>query len=289
MNWADLEVILALSRHSTLGDAAAALQLNASTVSRRVRALEEALGVPLVEQVGNRLVLTQEGEKAVATAAQMEAQTHVLTRQVSGAATKMEGVIRFGALDMFAAFHLDTIARFHAAHPRVRIELISDTRVESLAKREIDVAFRVTTRPAETLVGRKVLSTPYAIFAAPVHDATSDVSALPYCGWSKGLGARVTDAWMEQHLAEDQVVFRCNQPMAMLEACKAGVGAALLPIPYARAAGGMVQRSPELDGFETDIWILTHRDLHKQERIKQWMGVVSDALVAFGDAHASSA
>ena len=60
-DWQDLKFLLALVEHGSLPAAAEALDVNRTTVSRRIASLEQRLGVKLVQKVGRSLVPTDAG------------------------------------------------------------------------------------------------------------------------------------------------------------------------------------------------------------------------------------
>jgi DNA-binding transcriptional LysR family regulator len=72
-NWNDLRFLLAIRRGQTLRAAARQLQVDDTTVSRRLAALQSNLGTRLVRRRGdNRWVLTEVGEMVACRAEAME-------------------------------------------------------------------------------------------------------------------------------------------------------------------------------------------------------------------------
>src|SRR6516164_3558540 len=65
LEWSDLRVVLAVARSKTLRASALSLHVNQSTVSRRVAALEEALGVRLFERLDGVMTATRAGEAVI--------------------------------------------------------------------------------------------------------------------------------------------------------------------------------------------------------------------------------
>ncbi len=80
MNWDDLRYVLAVARTETLSDAARDLRVSVSTVSRRLRALEQDVGAALFKKMARGAVLTVAGEQMIAVAESMEHLTHDLDR-----------------------------------------------------------------------------------------------------------------------------------------------------------------------------------------------------------------
>jgi DNA-binding transcriptional LysR family regulator len=93
MSWDDLRDILAVARHGTLTDGARALQVNPTTVTRRLRALERETGTALFDKLKHGAVLTRAGEEVVAVAETVERLIHRLDARIRGLDTKLEDTI----------------------------------------------------------------------------------------------------------------------------------------------------------------------------------------------------
>ncbi|MDJ0704213.1 MAG: LysR family transcriptional regulator [Leptolyngbyaceae cyanobacterium MO_188.B28] len=274
MNWSDLQVLLAFQREGTLQKAAAKLGMNIGTVSRRIRMLETDLGSQVVENLGGRLVLTAYGEQAIQAAKAMEAESDNLLRRGKGEEGALSGVLRVALLDMFVFFHSDLLNGFTKRYPHITLELVSGTtRVHSLPRREADVAIRIAKQPDDTLVGMLALHSEYAVYA---HRAITDTppsrwDELPWIGWDPASNARMIDAWMDQHVPTKQVRFRVSSPVVQFLIAEAGGGACILPMVYAELSDNLVRLSDVLEGFETDMWLLTHRDLKRNARVQAFL------------------
>jgi DNA-binding transcriptional LysR family regulator len=274
LNWSDLQVLLAFEQERTLQKAAQKLGLDISTVSRRIRALEDDLGSKLVENVSGRLVLTTYGEQAVQAAATMAIESDRLQRIIKGEENLLSGVLRVALLDALVSFHQDLLQSFCLQYPHITLELVCGTsRVHSLTRREADVAIRVSKQPDDTLVGMRALHTEYAIYA---HHSVAEKppkcwADLPWIGWDSASNARMIDAWMEKHVPPEKIRFRVDSAIAQFTIAKAGGGACILPVVYADLSHTLVRLSEVLDGFDTNIWLLTHRDLRQNGRVQAFL------------------
>ena len=284
VNWSDLQVLLAFQREGTLQKAATKLSMDISTVSRRIRSLESDLGSKVVENVGGRLVLTTYGEQAVQAAATMESESDNLLRGIKGKESMLSGVLRVALLNLFTLFHADLLNDFKTRYPHIRLELVSGTtRLHSLTRREADVAIRIAKQPDETLVGMRALHTEYAVYAHQTIAKTLPISwdKLPWIGWEPAANARMIDAWMEKHVPAERVRFRVDDPVAQLLMAESGCGACILPMVYAERSDKLMRLSNSLNGFDTDMWLLTHRDLRGNARVRAFFDHVYQGLKPF--------
>ena len=284
MNWHDLQILLAFRRQGSLQKAAGLLGIDISTVSRRLRALEAELQTPLVENIGGRLILTSQGEAAAGAAAAMEAESDSLHRALKGHDASLSGTLKVATLDIFAAFHMDLLEAFKAAHPQIVLELLcSSSRPHNLTRREAEVALRVARRPGDTLVGRRVLRLDYAVYASRdlVERRGEDWRALPWLGFDLAANAAVTEDWMKRQGVLDSVRLRTDSPATLFQAAQAGAGAATLAMPYAARCPDLIRLSEPLSGFATDVWLLTHRDLRRNARVRAFLDHMYDGLATW--------
>lgn len=124
----DLLVLLAVARAGRFSGAAEQLGVDHTTVSRRIAALEEALGGRLLTQAASGWELTPLGHQAVDTAARIEAAVADLTSP-SAEPDPIQGVVRMSATDGFSAYiAAPAIAELRQRHPGLSVEIVTVTR-----------------------------------------------------------------------------------------------------------------------------------------------------------------
>src|SRR5829696_4075012 len=127
MRWDDLHVFLAVARSGQLARAAATLGVDATTVGRRLRRLEQALGQTLFEQTREGQVLTEGGEALLLKAEAIERQFLAIEAQ-PGVDRALSGSIRVSVSEgfgtWFVAHHLPA---FSAEHPHLRVDLVASS------------------------------------------------------------------------------------------------------------------------------------------------------------------
>ncbi len=276
MNWDDLRFFLEVVRRGTLSAAAEQLGVNHTTVSRRLKALQERAGVRFLDRLPSGWAPTPAGSELRVIAEQMEEQAHTIDRLVLGRDDRLRGTLRVATIDMLAVTHTQDIADFGRRYPNIQLEVSVDNRSVSLTKREADVALRVANAPPEHLIGVKVGRLEYAPFAAAKLVEESGGAAggyreLPWVSWDERLGARMTEAWMQRNVPGLRVVARYDATVVLHAAVRAGVGAALLPVSLARRAPELVRLGPAIAGFGVDVWLLTHPDLRTTARVRAFM------------------
>ncbi len=141
--WDDLRVLLALARAESLTGASGLLNLDATTVSRRVKAMEKRAGEILINRDrSGRSQLTELGQKLADYAEQMERHAHAADALI-GKDTLLSGTVRLTAVPFLLNRLLaPRLAEFSRLHPSLYLSLIPDSQNLSLTRREVDVALR---------------------------------------------------------------------------------------------------------------------------------------------------
>ena len=159
MKWDDLKIFLAIARRKKLADAATELKIDITTISRRIKRLEDDLGQTLFERLRSGHQLTAHGEKLLVTAEQIETNFDNIHRAKESAAHAPSGTIRISVAEGFGAETLAPIlGRFSAAYPDIEIDLVSGSGFLSLSKREADVAIGLS-RSKSKYIHSELLST----------------------------------------------------------------------------------------------------------------------------------
>lgn len=135
----DLLVLLAVGRTGRYTTAAEELGLNHTTISRRIAALEQAMGGRVLARVAGGWELTDLGRDALAAAEAVESAVRSLTVDAGGSRT-LEGVVRISATDGFSAYiAAPAAAAVQRRHPKVAVEIVAATRRASQQRSGLDV------------------------------------------------------------------------------------------------------------------------------------------------------
>ncbi|GAA4049738.1 LysR family transcriptional regulator [Arthrobacter methylotrophus] len=135
----DLLVLLAVSRSGKFTTAAQALGLNHTTVSRRIAALEKALGGRVLARAAGGWEVTELGAEAVGVAERIEAAVGTLGPE-DRAPDPIAGVVRMTATDGFSAYiAAPAVARLRRVHPGLTVEIITVTRRALQQRSGLDV------------------------------------------------------------------------------------------------------------------------------------------------------
>ena len=273
--WDDLRYLLAVAEQGSLAGAARLLNVNHSTVFRRVKEFEEAHGLRLFDRLPSGYVLTPGGEELLAAAREMKAVVAALERKLAGQDLRPEGELRVTTTDTLLHSVLpDILRRFRAAYPGITLEVSGANTMANLAERDADVALRPTQHPPESLVGRRLCGIAYAAYATP-----GTAPGGPWVGPDASLATSSVGRWMQANVAPAVVVLRTDSLLSLRQAALAGIGSAVLPCYLGDSTPGLARMQPlPIDGTETSLWVLTHQDLRRSVRVRSFTGFLAEAL-----------
>ncbi|GGX94178.1 LysR family transcriptional regulator [Massilia dura] len=158
--------------------AAAVLNMTPSSVSRLVKALEQQLGVRLLNRTTRAMSLTEAGQRFHADSAAALAQLLGACERAAEGAGEPRGTLRVGAPVAFGRTHVvPHLAAFLARYPEVRVDLLITDRLVDIVAERIHVAIRIGRLEDSTLVSRKLLANRRILAASPGYVARHGMPA----------------------------------------------------------------------------------------------------------------
>ena len=176
----DMALFVEVVRTRRFTAAAANLEMPASTLSRRIAALERSLGLALLTRTTRRVDVTEAGARYFARCAHLVEEARVAHEQIRGGAQQASGTLRLSCTPDFATFYLPPLLEaFTKQHPAVDIELDLSPRVVDLYGEQLDAAVRIGTLPDSSLVARRLGALHRGLYAAPGYLTTAGAPAAP--------------------------------------------------------------------------------------------------------------
>ncbi len=289
LRWDDLKLLLAIARERSLSAAGARLGLNVSTMSRRLDALEEALGAHLFDRTAAGVAPSDLGSALVPTAEIMERAVADALRAVEGRETEPEGTVRVTAPPGFASLVIaPALVRLLARHPKLRVDLDASIGYADLTLREADIALRVSRPASGDLVARLVGEQEVIPIASralvEAHGTVRDLADLRWIVWGDDLAHMPDARWLRSLVPEDRIVLKTSSVEAQLRAMETGPFASMqvrgftsigtmTPLRLGRA---LQKRLPPYPRGE--LWLVTHRALRQVPRVAVVWDFLLDVL-----------
>lgn len=287
IDWDDIRVFLAIARTGTLGAAAKVVGQTQPTMGRRLKALEQRLNQTLFQRTSNGFALTDEGAAVLSHAERMEEDAFGFMRTLSGSGALLTGLLRVSSSDWFGQHVLTPVfARFLRQYPGVSLELVTDARLYSLARREADLVFRITPFDEPDVIQRQLMRVDYALYGhrdLPSPRA-SDGKGHAVIGMDTAFSNLPDVVWLKRMLPQARWAFTSNNRGVQAKMCVEGGGFAVLPCPLGDSLPQLRRIDLGEEPPDRQVWLGYHNDLRRLARLRALLDVVIDALGAAGGA-----
>ena len=269
MDWNDLQFVLAVAERGGILGGAERLNVHATTVSRRIRQFQKALGVELFEKFRHGVVLTEAGADLVEVARQIHGLTSELHARLEGRDAKLSGVVRLTAVDTLHRHWMKDFAAFQRRYPEIQLELSSGLAMANMTQREADVAVRIAERVPEHLIGARLCPVAHALYASHEllerHGADAPLEALPWVSYDLSV-FRGVDTYLAAAYPAARVVLRVPRIDLLAAALEDGVGVGVLQCIAGDTNPRLRRVAPFPDGAH-HVWVLTHPQLRGSARV----------------------
>ncbi|MGU3494765.1 LysR family transcriptional regulator [Xanthobacteraceae bacterium A53D] len=281
--WDDFRLIKAVADQRSLPAAASQLGINHSTVFRRLKQIEDALGVALFVRHRSGYALTPAGEEVTALAERVDADITSVTRRIAGRELSPAGELRIATNDtLLINLLMPLLAKFRASCPDVRLDVVLGNQAANLSKRDADVAIRATDAPPDNLVGRRVARIGWALYGRasdfPTPDAATDLDARDWISLGEGFGGMRVVKDTLARLPPERIAYKVNTVLGLAEAVEMGLGIGFLPCFIADARPALVRLAAPEPAYGADLWLLTHPDLRHAARVRVFLDFMAGEI-----------
>ncbi|MBN1239512.1 MAG: LysR family transcriptional regulator [Gammaproteobacteria bacterium] len=276
MDWDDLKVTLAITRHGSLNAAARALGTTQPTISRRLDRFERRIGVKLFERTASGLSPTPLCTALVESLNLMEDGAESVERRISARDTGLQGTITVTSLAWFGDDVVaPLLARFAAHHELVTIDLINDPRRFNLSRREADIALRIGSFDQQNLVERKVADVSYGLYASADY-----LNRHGRPSFRKGCAGHIVTSlvespikvvpieWLERIAPRARHALKTNGMQSHVAAAEAGEAMAVLPRVLGDRRPALIRLEPPVPEPFQPVKLGVHADMRDTPRIR---------------------
>ncbi len=282
LKWNDIQLILAVCQHGSLSGAARYMEINHSTVFRRVAAIEKKLNVRLFDRINSSYVMTEAGQTVLDAGQRIENEVENLATKLIGEDSSLKGTLRVTAPDALLSYVImPLIAKFIKMYPDINLEINNTNNALSLTKRETDIAIRSTNTPPDTAAGKKICNLSTAIYGSEKYLTSQKSILLDDLSWlmpSDELRQLPANKWLQLHHPKASVILYSNSLFDLHKAVKLDVGVAPLPcflgdreVTFKRILG-------PVDDLNAELWVLLHPDLRNTARVRAFVDFFNDAI-----------
>lgn len=281
-DWNQVRAFLAAAEEGSFSGAARALKSTQPTIGRQISALEGSLGVMLLERSVRGLTLTQAGRELLDHVRAMGEAATLISMAADGQSQDVTGEVTVTATDLMSAAILpSTLAPLRQTAPGIRVRIVATGDIRNLMQREADIAIRHVRPEQSDLIARHVADFRGTLYGSSAYleragrpRSPREVADLAFIG--------IPDpdrliAPLRNHgvpVRAENFVMSSDSNVVEWELVKAGYGISMLPEVLCEAEPGIEKVLPSLPSLQFPVWLVTHRELRTNRRIR----VVFDTL-----------
>ena len=288
-NWDDIRFFLAVARSGSVRAAASALDVNHSTVLRRISHLEAQLSARLFEKLPSGYSLTPAGEEILELAGQMESASSQLQTQVFARDQSLSGTLRVAMPPSLATdLMMPDLADFAKQHPAIELQIISSYDTVNLTLRQADVAVRLVfdqvTLP-QHLIGSRLQDVHRGVYISSSLLDTVEAGDFSNVRWILKEEDGAAPSWVAvPGIGAEQPPVIVNDLASQVAAAKAGMGATILACFIGDLDPLLVRVPGSVTEYYGTIWLLTLDDTRKTKRIRVFSDFIKSRIAARADA-----
>ncbi|WP_313706564.1 LysR family transcriptional regulator [Massilia sp.] len=281
--WTDLRFFLELARAGTLSGASRRLDVEHTTVARRIDRLEKELGSTLFDRSREGYELTEMGHALLPHAEAMEGAALAAAEQLGGAEVAAHGVVRLGVPEVFGVKVVaPLLADLLDVNPELSIDLLALPSFANLANREADLGVMLDPPTTGRYMVTRLASFRFYLYASPGY-----LAKHPPIREQADLAKHYFVDYVQDRLASRELSYMgelgftprrrlcCSGMTAQIEAASLGMGLMMAP-PYAVPDDGrLVKVLPDFFA-ERSFWLAAPTDLYRLRRVKVVWNLLRD-------------
>lgn len=274
MNWHDIKIFLEVARTERLSVAAKRLQIDASTISRRLHKLEESLATQLFQRTVNGHILTQDGERLLASARRMEQDAAFAFENIKQHNNENSGLVRLGVTEAFGNYFIaPNLLTLQQSSPGIQIDLLHFSRGVKISRNEADIAIAVEKPKSTSMIITKLCDYQLQLYASQEYISThGDITTdnLVHHHWVSYIDDLLFTeqlAYLKELNTQIKPSFRSTSVISQYSAIKSGLGIGILPCFLAEQDTSLVKICPAEIVIERSFWLVTHPEIKRLARV----------------------
>jgi DNA-binding transcriptional LysR family regulator len=286
-SWDDLKLFLACARHRSFRNASEVLDLNSTTLMRRLDRLEEQIGCKLFLRDQSGLTLSEEGLSMIADVTEMERHAFNVFRRAYQSSHDPAGTVRIAVTEGPGNFWiLPRLIDFQRTYRRITVDLRCAMEQADVARLECDIAIQLEPPTNPDLIVAKLGRLHIYPFVSEgykkLYGLPASIAELRNHRIVKQNAPQVDDAAYARILGlpslESVVGIRTNSSVGVLYAVERGAGVGFLPTSSIALGAPLVAVDMGVS-HHADLWLTYHREFRNSDRHKiviDWLKKIFD-------------
>ena len=274
--WAELRTAYQVAKLGTVSAAANALGFHRATVNRHIDVLEQEMGARIFIRHAQGYTLTELGEDVLRVAQKTEELIEDLAGRVEGGKATLEGELKLTILAGFAELIMKPISNFRAENPNCIVHLDAGENLARLEYGEAHIALRAGPKPDHPdYVVSKFAQINFNLYA---HKSYIQRFGMPKDTGNfdnhqfvlpPSFGGHLSvREWIQNIIRPDMISLSTQHVNVNFKAVLAGIGIGFIEDYKAKIYGGFHRVLPPNQEWSVPIWLVTHVDLHRTEKVQ---------------------
>jgi DNA-binding transcriptional LysR family regulator len=286
-HWDDIRIFLAVAGEGSTLAASKTLDMNQTTVSRRIQTLEQALGVTLFERDTRGYALTAQGRSLLDVAVHMNTAAQQVAARAEHLGRAQEGKIRVTASHS-AMNHwvLPLISEYHKIHPNIHFETNAAENYVSLENGEADIAVRAADKmTGDTLIVRALPKVNWGIYCSNDYCAANgmpksvgDLTDHTVLSYPKPMMDSIAHfSWLNSYIDPAKVISTADSVVTMSASLRTEEAVGLLPCVEGDQLGDLVLCFVD-DSLTSNLWLVASKEAYSTPRVRKFMAFFGECF-----------
>ncbi len=275
MNWDDIKIFLEVARSERLSEAAKRLNIDASTISRRLHKLEENVACKLFERTIDGHILTPEGERLLRSACKMEQDAYNALNDIKNRNKPNAGLVRIGVTEAFGNFFIArNLSELQQNFPDIKIDILQFSRFVKISRNEADIAIAVEKPKSTSMIVAKLCDYKLQLYAHPNY-----LKKLAQPLTLNNLNQQQWVSYVDNLLFTEQLDylkdithkviphFRSTSVVSQFSAIKSGLGIGILPCFLADTDNTLVKLFSADINIIRSFYLVTHPESKRLSQV----------------------
>jgi len=266
MNWDDIKIFLEVARSERLSEAGKRLNVDASTISRRLHKLEENFKTKLFERTVDGHILTGEGQRLLRSACKMEQDANNALNDIKNSNQPNAGCVRVGVTEAFGNFFIaSNLLELQQKFPNIQLDLLPFSRFVKISRNEADIAIAVERPKSTSMIVAKLCDYKLQLYAHPLY-----IEQTKYPIQLNNLSQHNWISYVDNLLFTEQLdylkdinsqvtpIFRSTSVVSQYNAVSSGLGIGILPCFLADQNKSLIKLFSEDIKVVRSFYLVTH-------------------------------
>jgi len=276
INWDNLRIFLAVARSQSALEASSHLDMDHSTITRRLHRLEKEIGSKLFDRNHQGHRLTPTGHRLLESVELIEGALSAVDAEIGGDNQLLNGQVRLGATEGFGSFFLaPQLANFCSKHPSLTVDLLPVPRFVNLSKHEADLAISIERPKSGAYVICKLTDYRLQLYATreylernPTISTLSDLQMHRFIGYVDELIFSTELQYLSKLAPQTPARLRSTSISAQFFAARQGHALAVLPCFIANTCPELVPVLPADVELIRTFWLIAPSERREIARVR---------------------